>query len=242
MDLQELKPYFKINPDYEGCLGYFSKDNCCYGCDNDTLELDGFESIPFVIPGIEKWCWEWDKENHFIKDHYFDGVRSDFDWEAWHRRGLDLAQKLRQIAPKEIDIFYARGNKDIVLEKINYFCFSPDTCYVVGATNACSEIFENDILEVAYFNPIYLSGLNEWWQEFDRHVDYADSTADPDFDWITWYFKGLKMAKCIRANLPSSVEVWYRIPFELHNLFPVPDILVKENGTLKIQDFLNRKQ
>ena len=80
MDLQSLsKPYFKIQPDYEGCLGYFSKDNCCYGCDDDTLELDGFESTPFVISGIEEWCWEWDKENHFIKDHFLDGMKSDFD-------------------------------------------------------------------------------------------------------------------------------------------------------------------
>lgn len=95
MALKKLKPFFQINPDYAGCLGYFSKDNCCYGCDDDTLELDGYESSPFVIPGIEDWCWAWDKENHFLKDHYLDGKKSDFEWDAWHRKGLDLAQKLR---------------------------------------------------------------------------------------------------------------------------------------------------
>lgn len=240
MALKKLKPFFQINPDYAGCLGYFSKDNCCYGCDDDTLELDGYESSPFVIPGIEDWCWAWDKENHFLKDHYLDGKKSDFEWDAWHRKGLDLAQKLRQITPKEIDIYYLKGNDEIVLEKIDYFCFSPDTCCVVGDTNICAEIYEDDLLEVAYFTPIFLHGLNEWWHEFDEHVDYADSTADPDFDWVTWYVKGLEMAKCIRANLPSSVKVWYRVPFELRTLFSAPDILVNEDETFKIQDFRNR--
>ena len=237
MDLQSLsKPYFKIQPDYEGCLGYFSKDNCCYGCDDDTLELDGFESTPFVIPGIEEWCWEWDKENHFIKDHFLDGMKSDFDWADWQKRGLDFAQRLRQIAPDEIEIAY--GND--VLDKIRYFYFSADTCCVVGDTNECSEIYEDDVLEVAHFLPIHLPGLDKWWKEFDCHVDYADSTADPDFDWATWYFKGLEMVKLIRANLPLSVEVWYRIPFELRKVFPVPDLFVKEDGTFLIRDFLKR--
>lgn len=34
------KPYFLINPDYEGCLGDFSIDNCSYGCDGDIVVLE----------------------------------------------------------------------------------------------------------------------------------------------------------------------------------------------------------
>ena len=235
MDLQKLsKPYFKIQPDYEGCLGYFSRDNCCYGCDDDTLELDGYESTPFVISGIEDWCWEWDRENHFFKDHYLDGKKSGFDWADWHKRGLDFAQRLRQIVPDEIEIAF--GNT--VLDKINYFYLSADTCEAVGDTNVCSEIYEDDIIKVANFLPIHLPGLDKWWSEFDCHVDYAESSADPDFDWASWYFKGFEMVKVIRANLPLSVDVWYRIPFELRQIFPVPDLLVKEDGTFLIRDFL----
>ncbi len=62
--MEKIEPYFEINPDYEGCLGYFSVDNCNYGCDDDILELNGYESTPFVVPGLEAWCWEWDKEAH----------------------------------------------------------------------------------------------------------------------------------------------------------------------------------
>ena len=235
MNLQSLsKPYFKIQPDYEGCLGYFSQDNCCYGCDNDTLELDGYEHTPLIIPGIENWCWEWDKENHFIKDHFFDEMKSDFNWENWKERGLDFAQRLRQIAPDDIEIVY----DEIILDKISYFCLSPDACNIVGDTNECSESYEHDYLDIANFLPIHLPGLDKWWDEFDSHVDYANSFADTDFDWATWYFKGLEMVKIIRDHLPLSVDVWYRTPFELRHIYRVPDVFVKEDRTFLIRDFL----
>lgn len=237
MDIEKLtKPYFKIWPDYEGCIGYFSVDNCNYGCDYDTLELEGYESTPFVVPGIESWCREWDRESTYA----LKGVKSDFNWSDWQQRGLDIAQRLRQITPDEIEIVYSKAGKDVLMEKITYFYFSADTCGVVGDTNECSQIYEDDFLDVANFLPIHLPGLDKWWKDFDCHVDYADSTADPDFDWATWYFKGLEMVKIIRSNLPLSVDVWYRIPFELRNVFPVPDLLVKEDGTFLIRDFLKR--
>lgn len=237
MDLSKLsKPYFKIEPDYEGCIGYFSRDNCNYGCDDDTLELDGLESTPFVVPGIEDWCWEWDEEAHFAKDHSSDGVVSDFDRSDWIKRGLDLAQRLRQITPDEIEItFY-----NTVIKKIPYFSFSVDTCTTVEDTDECSEIYENDMLKVANFLPIHLPGLDTWRNDYAHHVDYADSIADPDFDWATWYCKGLEMVKIIRANLPLSLDVWFRIPFELRKIFPVPDLFVKKDSSFLIRDFLNR--
>lgn len=48
------------------------------------------------------------------------------------------------------------------------------------------------------------------------------------------------MVKIIRTNLPLSVDVWYRIPFEHRNILPVPELLVKEDGAFHIKDFLKR--
>lgn len=239
VDLQNLvKPYFLIHPDFCGCLGYFSFDNCSYGCDDDILELEGYDVTPFHIPGIEEWCLEWDEENYKA----IHGEPSDFDWDEWHKRGLDLAQQLRQLVPDDIEIVYRKGTEDIILDKFKDFFLSPDTSFVVGDTNLYSICYDEDVLEIGYFPPIPLEGLDEWWRDFDSHVDYADTWADPDYDWMTWYCRGLEMAKKIRDAFPESVEVWYKIPYELKNLLPIPDLFVKADGSFLIKDFLSRKE
>lgn len=239
VDFENLsKPYFLIDPDYCGCLGYFSLDNCNYGCEGDIVELEGYEETPFHIPGIEVWCLEWDEENYKAIQR----EPSDFDWSEWHKRGLYLAQQLRQLAPDEIEIIYRKGTNDILLDKFKHFFLSPDTNFIVGDTNLYSICYDEDILEIGYFSPIRLEGLDQWWRSFDSHVDYADTWADPDYDWMTWYCQGLEMAKKIRANLPESVEIWYGVPYELKNLLPMPDLLVKSDGSFLIRDFLSGKE
>ncbi|MBD5328811.1 MAG: hypothetical protein HDS03_02795 [Bacteroides sp.] len=105
VDFKKLsKPYFIIQPDYGGCLGYFLLDNCSYGCDGDILELEGFEETPFHMPGIEEWCLEWDKENYKAIHR----IPSDFDWNEWHKRGLQFAQFLKQLVGDKIFLQWRR--------------------------------------------------------------------------------------------------------------------------------------
>lgn len=237
MDINKLtKPYFLFNVDYCGCLGYFSADNCFYGCEDDTLELEGYEDTPFVLPGIESWCDDWDVAAH---KEVFEGVKNAMDWDDWNRRGLAFAQMLRQLAPVDIEIVYRKGQEYILLDKIKYFALCPDCVWCIGDTNECSETLDvNDILEVAYFKPMHIPGIGQWYDDFDRRADYAYSTADPSFDWASWTAKGWEFARIIRANLPMSVEVWYRNPFELREIFPVKDLRVNLDGTFTIDDFL----
>lgn len=231
--LENIKKYFRIDPDYEGCFGYFSVDNCSYGCDDDTLELEGYEDTPFVVPGIKKWCYEWDEMAHAHKG----GIPCDVDGEEWVARGRHLAQQLRQILPDEIVLLYNAGREIELIEKINYFFFSPDTCQAIGDTNECTEIYEGDVVEVADFAPITLPGLDKWWNEYDDHVDYFNSTADTDFDWLSWNLQGIHFASIIRKHLPDSVEVWYRTPFELHSIMKF-DLRFNPDGTIDVADFL----
>jgi hypothetical protein len=100
--MQELiKPYFLISPDYGCCLGDFvtNDSNLSYFCDDDIIELEGYDDTPFVVPGIEEWCYQWEDENDkYIKDklHTLD--------PTWIERGFVLAQAFRQILPDEINL------------------------------------------------------------------------------------------------------------------------------------------
>ncbi|MCM1293181.1 MAG: hypothetical protein NC230_06355 [Bacteroides sp.] len=231
--LDNIKKFFRINPDYEGCFGHFSVDNCSYGCDDDTLELEGYEATPFVVPGIEKWCYQWDEMAHSAKD----GTQCNVDGFEWVARGRHLAQQLRQILPDEITLLYKPGDKDELIEKIEYFILSPDTCQAIGNTNVLTETYDGDTVEVADFPPITLPGLDKWWNEFDDHIDYADFTADPDFDWTTWNLQGIHFASIIRKHLPDTVEVWYSTPFEIRNITDF-ELRFNPDGTIDMADFM----
>lgn len=229
--------YFIIQPDFSCCIGDYSYDNCSYFCDNDIIELEGYDDTPFHVPGIEQWRLEWETMNVCR----ICGERCYIDSDEWLRRGWALAQQLRQVLPDEIDLYFLKHDDRNLVQKVKYFSLSPDTTWIIGTTDRGVIIYEKDILEVAEFMPFDVPGLDDWYNEFDRHVDYNDTTADRDFDWATWYVKGLEFAKIIRRNLPKAVDVWYRSPYELRDVFPVKDLRVLENGAFKIGDFLNDK-
>lgn len=231
MDIHKLtKPYFLINPDYEGCLGYFSADNCSYGCDVDTLELDGFEDTPFIVPGLEAWCWEWN-DNSLKLIH---GEGTDFNWDNWHKRGLAFVQMLRQLVPDNIEIVYRKGTEDILLEKVTNFYLGPDTTFIIGDCNLYSVDYFGDEAQIGHFLPIPLPGLDKWWHDFDNHVDYVNSSADPTFDWASWTEKGWELVRIIRAHLPESVVVEYRSGFEIGEVFPIKPLRVNMDGSFTI--------
>jgi hypothetical protein len=150
---------------------------------------------------------------------------------------LRLAQTFRQILPDEINLYYQYKGDNILIEKINYFVLSPDVPYIIGDTNVASEAYNEDEITIGYFSPIKLPGLDKWWHAFDSHVDYADSTADENFDWMTWIIQGLEFAKIIRRHLPQSVAVWFSAPFEIRNIIPHLEVLIKADGSFKIDKF-----
>lgn len=230
-----IMPYFIIAPDYGSCLGSFrTKDSSLsYSCDDDTIELEGYDDTPFVVPGIEEWCNQWEEENYKYIQNEFHNESQSLD-PTWYGRGLILAQAFRQILPDEINLYYWNH---ILIEKINYFRINPDVLSVIGDTNICSETCDEDKLSIDYFPSIELPGVNKWLNDFERHVDFVNATADADFDWMTWIIQGLEMAKIIRNHLPQSVSVWFSTPFELRNIVPWLDVLINPNGSFKIEKF-----
>jgi hypothetical protein len=237
--MQELiKPYFLISPDYGCCLGHFATNDSSlsYGCDDDTIEIEGHDDTPFVVPGIEEWCEQWEDETHKYFENKYHNQSMPLD-HTWVDRGFVLAQAFRQILPDEINLYYFCKGDNILIEKIKYFVLSPDVPSIIGDTNVVSEAYDEDEITIGYFSPIKAPGLDKWWHDFDSHVDYADSTADENFDWMTWIIQGLDFAKIIRSHLPQSVAVWFRTPFEIRNIIPHLDILIQTDGSFKIGKF-----
>jgi hypothetical protein len=233
--MQKLtKPYFLISPDFGGCLGNFVTRNSdlSYACYDDTIILEGYDETPFVVPGIEEWCKQWEIDNYKYLNKEFASLDT-----TWADRGLRLAQTFRQILPDEINLYYPYKGDNILIEKINYFVLSPDVPYIIGDTNVASEAYNEDEITIGYFSPIKLPGLDKWWHAFDSHVDYADSTADENFDWMTWIIQGLEFAMIIRRHLPQSVAVWFSAPFEIRNIIPHLEVLIKADGSFKIDKF-----
>jgi hypothetical protein len=228
-------PYFIIDPDYGACLGSFrTKDSfLSYGCDDDTIELEGYDDTPFVVPGIEEWCYQLEDMNYkYIHNELPDASLPEDP--TLFGRGLALAQAFRQILPDEINLYYL--NRELI-KKINYFRIMPDVLSIIGFVNGVSEIYEKEEISIGYFPSIELPGVDKWWNDFDSRVDYADATADTDFDWVTWIIKGLEMAKVIRNRLPQSVAVWFSTPFELRNVINHLDVLINLDGSFKIEEF-----
>lgn len=235
--LENIKKYFRICPDYEGCFGYFSVDNCCYGCDDDTLELEGYEDTPFKVPGIEKWCYEWDEMAHAAKDKTPCLVNAD----EWIKRGRQLAQELRQILPDDIVLLFKHGDKDEYIDKITYFVLEPDYAGFPGRCNEYDIYIEDNTIEVGDFPPITLSGLGEWYDVFDKNIVFPGDPIDTSIDWEAWYRQGLWFAFNFRQILPASVSIWYRVPYELRGVLQHPDLLIGFDGKSTIANFLKSK-
>lgn len=234
--MKNITKYFKISPDYGGCLGYYSEDSCSYGCENDTLELEGYEDTPFHVPGLTEWCEEW--EVHCERS--IKGLPPLPSSELWTERGLYLAQMLRQIMPDEIALLYDVGDGVKLIDKITCFFLSADTCFSIGDTNYYTVTYFGDVAEIADFEPIPLPGLDKWWHDYDNRVNYADTCCtDKEFDWVKWCMQGMHYASIIRKYLPESVEVWFRTPFELRTVGIEFDIRFNSDGTLELSDFLH---
>ncbi len=58
-----------------------------------------------------------------------------------------------------------------------------------------------------------------------RHTPIGDNYKR--FDWASWHRRGLELAKEMRKQLPSSVDLWYEHPFEEHVL-QEPMLIIKK--------------
>jgi len=98
-----------INPDYDVCVEEITSDRIPFDVENDTFEdVCDSDGNAIVIPGFS----EWSKEIAEIIIKSETGEKYSFDWEDYHRRGLELAKQLRSKLPSNIDLWYRAPFED----------------------------------------------------------------------------------------------------------------------------------
>lgn len=98
--------------DFEVCVEYWdSEENCGMIVDDgDEVflhpENESEESV--VVPSLD--AWKGKPIGPFCKVP--EGEKPDFDWDAWNKEGIELAQKLRELLPDEYTLYYSRPFED----------------------------------------------------------------------------------------------------------------------------------
>lgn len=99
-----IKDIITINIDADADLWH--NDGCVSGVlFEDTFEID---NLSIRIDGFERWRDEFTD----AVDWSTSTVEEGFDWGAWHKRGLELAQQLRQQLPNEYELWYSAPFED----------------------------------------------------------------------------------------------------------------------------------
>lgn len=98
-----------INPDYEVCIEEVLPEKIPFDVVDDTFEdVQDSSGNAIVIPGFSAWS----KEITGIIIKSETGEEYTFDWEDYHRRGLELAKQLRSKLPSNIDLWYRAPFED----------------------------------------------------------------------------------------------------------------------------------
>ena len=120
-----------------------------------------------------------------------------------------------------------------VMRKKQFIRICPD-CDVLydDADTCCSNGFgdeiENDELDLGPRFSFVIPGIKEWLQRYEDATDFADTTTDPSFDWVTWHYEGLCFAKAIWKQLPRSYSLFYSPPYE-DNSHTITDLEIDES-------------
>ncbi|MBW4767728.1 hypothetical protein [Hoylesella nanceiensis] len=94
----------EFNPDY--CAALYHDTEWAYDgpAEDDSLEfydLDGNLLCKIVVPGIYKWCCDWEELN----DAYCFNGKTDLDWDTWGVQGMQLAQEMRSKLPHSVALW-----------------------------------------------------------------------------------------------------------------------------------------
>ncbi len=81
----------------------------------------------------------------------------------------------------------------------------------------CGDIDKDDIVEISFDDAEYklhIPGMYKWYNDFCDATDFADSVVKEDFDLDAWHKQGMALAREMRKQLPTSIDLWYDYPFE----------------------------
>ncbi len=100
-----------LSPDVDETIADEEAITCGYPNDDDTMEI-GFDidntEYKLHVPGIYQWQKDFERNADFVESK----MKEDFDIEAWHKQGLELAAKIREQLPPNIDLWYKAPFED----------------------------------------------------------------------------------------------------------------------------------
>lgn len=101
-----VKDILTIDPDIDVFLS--DMEGCCSGVYNDEVDCLDEGDDPIVLPGVSEWV---DEISSIVADA---GVGKPYekDWNDYHIRGLQLAQKFRELLPSKYDLWYKAPFED----------------------------------------------------------------------------------------------------------------------------------
>ncbi len=97
-----IKDILTIRPDY----GFFMMrlDRTAEGYE----DLEDLCGQPVKIEGLKEWC----RDISSVVIASAVGKTHPIDWEDFHRRGIEIAKRLRKVLPKEYDLWYEAPYED----------------------------------------------------------------------------------------------------------------------------------
>lgn len=102
-----VREILTIDPDVDTFLR--DMEDCHYGVwDNDEISYPGEEEHPISLSGVKEWV---DEMFPIIVDANT-GRPGEYQWRHFHERGIQFAQKLRDLLPVRYDVWYEAPFED----------------------------------------------------------------------------------------------------------------------------------
>lgn len=119
------------------------------------------------------------------------------------------------------------------MNKKPYIRISPDIDILfVDGDSCCASAYGDEISnDSPWLGPrfsIVVPGIDEWVRRYEDATDFAETTTEPSFDWISWHYEGLCFAKAIWEQMPRCYTLYYEPPFEDHS-GTIGEVIIDEN-------------
>lgn len=119
------------------------------------------------------------------------------------------------------------------MNKKPYIRISPDIDVLfVDGDSCCASAYGDEISnDSPWLGPrfsIVVPGIDEWVRRYEDATDFAETTTEPSFDWISWHYEGLCFAKAIWEQMPRCYTLYYEPPFEDHS-GTIGEVIIDEN-------------
>ncbi len=130
--------------------------------------------------------------------------------------------------------------KMLIPMKKTYIRISPDIDVLcINSDSCCASAYGDEIYnDSPWLGPrfsIVVPGIEEWVKRYEDATDFAETTTEPSFDWISWHYEGLCFAKAIWELQKSCWKTYANKVFKgiccLANKYNLIDIVCEPSET-----------